>query len=427
MSDLVLRWSGTDPSLAPDVVDETVRRGLDGCVRSGERVCVLIPDSTRTIDLTRLVPTVLDELGRRGCTVELLVALGTHQPMSEAAIGAMIGVPPQRWADRFAGVRIANHDWQGDGGLVRVGELPARLVEELSGGRLREPIPVDVNASVMAADRVLIVGPVFPHEVVGFSGGNKYLFPGVSGPEMIARTHWLGALIGSSRIIGVPGRTPVRAIIDAAAALLAPERSCVAVVTGPGGVIRGLAIGTPEQAWEHAAGWSAQVHVTYVDEPFDRALAVLPTMYPDLWTGGKGMYKLDPVIADGGTLTIYAPHVNEFSVTHGETLDRIGYHCLEYFRAQWDVFGHESLSVLAHSTHVRGDGHYDSVHGERCRIRVELATGISRERCEAAGLAWRDHRTIDPSTFGAGLPGRSIVVPHAGEQLYRLRGGSGGR
>ena len=57
---------------------------------------------------------------------------------------------------------------------------------------------------------------MFPHEVVGFSGGNKYLFPGIAGPEIINFTHWLGALITNYDVIGA-GYTPVRAVIDRAA------------------------------------------------------------------------------------------------------------------------------------------------------------------------------------------------------------------
>ncbi len=359
--------------------------------------------------------------GRHRCTVKVIVALGTRQPMSEADIGVMVGVPVDEWPIRFRGVRIANHTWRQPGSLMRIGALSPEAIERLGGGRLRESIPVDVNASVGAADRVLVLGPVFLYQVVGFSGGNKYLLPWVSGPEMISRTRWLGAMIGSSRIIGTPGTTPVRAVIDAAAALRGTARSGVAMVTTPDCAALGLAIGAPEQARKQAADWSAQTHVTYVDEPYDDALAALPTPDAGTWTGGKSMYKVDPVIADGGTLTILAAHITEFSATHYEALDGIGYHCLKYFLAQWDDFGNEPLSALAHSTHVRGGGYYDAVRGERCRVTVALATGISRERGEAADLAWHDHRTIDPATFGARSTEHSIMVPHAGEQLFRLR------
>ncbi|GAA2113442.1 lactate racemase domain-containing protein [Nocardioides bigeumensis] len=413
-------WSGGD-DLAAESVAAIVAEGLTGTAQPRGRVAVLIPDATRTVDLTVLVPAVVDLLLARDCEVDVVVALGTHQPMSDDEIGAMIGVPAPEWAARFPHTWIGNHEWYEPGCLVPVGTIAEDRVADLSGGLLSEAIPVDVNGRVASADHVVVVGPVFPHEVVGFSGGNKYLFPGVSGSHMIARTHWLGALIGSTHLIGTPGVTPVRALIDEAAGLLSATRHCVAVVTGPGGRIRGVAVGTPEGAWRQASEWSAQLHVAYVDEPYDRALAVMPRMYADLWTGAKGMYKLDPVMADGGVLTIYAPHITEFSVSHGEVLDRIGYHVVDYFLQQWERFRDEPWGILAHSTHLRGSGSYDSVAGERSRITVVLATGISRERCESAGLGWRDPATVDPATFAAEADDRCLVVPHAGEQLYRLR------
>jgi nickel-dependent lactate racemase len=412
-------WAGGD-DLPAATITATLEQGLVGIARPDELVVVLIPDATRTVDLTSLLPHVVDLLVAGGCNVEVIVALGTHQPMSGEAIGAMIGVPPTRWSERFPRTWIGNHAWYESDCLTRLGPISADRVAELSGGRLHEAIPVEVNRRVAAADHVVIVGPVFPHEVVGFSGGNKYLFPGVSGTHMIATTHWLGALIGSSRLIGSLGTTPVRAMIDEAAALVPAERHCVAVVTGPGGVLRGIAIGNAEAAWRQASEWSSVLHIVYADGPYDRALAIMPSMYADLWTGAKGMYKLDPVIADGGVLTIYAPHITEFSASHGDVLDRIGYHVLDYFLAQWERFRDEPRGVLAHSTHLRGSGSYDPVGGERSRITVTLATGISRERCEAAGLTWRDPASVDPASFPGEVEDRCLVVPHAGEQLFRL-------
>lgn len=419
-STLVESWDEGTP-LPAETVSATLTEGLEGLTASGDRIAVLIPDGTRTIDLRRIVPEILDLVCASGAHAHLIVALGTHQPMRPEEIGELIGVPPEAWPVRFPRATIVNHEWADPSTFVRLGEIPAERVAELSGGLLREPIPVDVNRLVADADEVLVVGPVFPHEVVGFSGGNKYLFPGVSGDRMIAMTHWLGALIGSTTLIGRPGITPVRAVIDEAASMLAPVRRCVAAVTGEGGVIRGVAIGSPEEAWRIAAGWAARTHVTYVEEPYDRALAVMPAMYADLWTGAKGMYKLDPVVADGGELVIYAPHITEFSVTHGEVLARVGFHCVDYFLAHWDRFRDEPWGVLAHSTHLRGSGSYSPEEGERCRITVTLATGISRERCEAVGLSWRDPATVDPRAFASERPDRSLVVPRAGEQLYRLR------
>jgi len=144
-------------------------------------------------------------------------------------------------------------------------------------------------------------------------------------------------------------------------------------------------------------------------------------MYDDIWTAAKGMYKLEPVIEDGGEVIIYAPHITEFSYTHGETLAKIGYHVRDYFVGQWDRFKDYPGGVLAHSTHLRGIGAYDAVHGERPRIDVTLATGISRERCLAHNLGYLDPASINIDDWKNREDEGILVVPKAGELLYQLR------
>jgi nickel-dependent lactate racemase len=151
----------------------------------------------------------------------------------------------------------------------------------------------------------------------------------------------------------------------------------------------------------------------------------MPSMYDDLWTGAKGAYKTEPVVADGGEVIIYAPHIHEVSYVHGALIDRIGYHCRDYFLAQWDRFSHYPWGILAHSTHVKGLGSYDASTGiETPRIRVTLATSIPRARCERINLGYLDPATIDPKHWnGAGANG--LVVHRAGEMLYRMAAGAG--
>ncbi len=182
----------------------------------------------------------------------------------------------------------------------------------------------------------------------------------------------------------------------------------------------GLYFGTPEEAFEAAADLSAQHHIIYAEQPFQRVLSIVPEMYDDLWTGAKGMYKMEPVIADGGEVILYAPHITEISYTHGEVLDEVGYHVRDYFVKQWDRFKDHPWGVLAHSTHLRGVGTYkDGV--ERSRIKVTLATGIPRERCERVNLDYRDPATIDVRQWEGREDEGILVVPKAGEMLYKIR------
>jgi lactate racemase len=405
----------TDGYLTPEQIATVAREGLAALPVDGRRVLVLIPDGTRTMPMPLLFDLLERELGGRVAALDYLVALGTHTPMTDAQLSALVGRPV---ADGRAGDRrIFNHRWDDPDAFARLGVIPARDIEAITHGRLREEVPVALNRLATEYDHVLICGPVFPHEVAGFSGGTKYLFPGIAAPEIIHFTHWLGALITSYEVIGTID-TPVRAVIDRAAALLDTPLSLLAVVVTHDG-IAGMYCGEPHAAWREAATLSSHRHIVWVDEPYDRVVAVMPSMYDDLWTAAKGAYKSEPVVADGGETIIYAPHVDEVSRVHGRLIDEIGYHCRDYFVDQWDRFKKYPGGILAHSTHVKGLGTYDRpTAAEHPRIQVTLATGIPEERCDRVNLGYRDPSRIDPRDY-AGDP-KTLVIPRAGELLYRI-------
>ena len=401
--------------LAAEDVARIAKEGLARLPLDRKRVLVLIPDGTRTMPMPLMFDTIERELGERVAQLDYLVALGTHPPMTDEQLSRHVGEAVLDGTAR--GRRIFNHRWDDPATFVKLGEIPAHDIRELTRGRLNETVPVALNRLLVEYDHVIICGPVFPHEVVGFSGGTKYLFPGVAAPDIIHFTHWLGALITSYDVIGTID-TPVRAVIDRAASLLYTPLSLLALVVTHDGVA-GVFCGEPPDAWREAAMLSARRHVLWVDKPYQRVLAVMPSMYDDLWTAAKGMYKIEPAVADGGEVVIYAPHVTEVSYVHGRLLDEVGYHCRDYFLGQWERFKHYPGGILAHSTHVRGLGTFDATCGlETPRITVTLATGIPRERCERINLGYLDPATIDRAEWER-HPGW-LVVPRAGEMLYRV-------
>jgi nickel-dependent lactate racemase len=403
--------------LTPDEVSSVVRDGLARLPVDGKRVLVIIPDGTRTMPMPLVFDILERELQPRVSSLDYLVALGTHPPMDDGRLGMLVGRPVT--AGRVGSSRIFNHDWNDPHTFARLGTIPASEISEITNGRLREDVPVALNRLAVEYDHVMICGPVFPHEVAGFSGGTKYLFPGIAAPDIIHFTHWLGALITNYEMIGTI-ETPVRAVIDRAAALLKRPLSLVAfVVTHEG--MAGAFCGDMHAAWRQAAALSARRHIVWVDHPFDRVLSVMPRLYDDLWTAAKGMYKVEPAVADGGEVIIYAPHVTEVSHVHGRLLDEIGYHCRDYFTAQWERFKAYPGGILAHSTHVKGLGTFDASCGlESPRIRVTLATGIPRARCERVNLGYLDPGEIDVEHEQAHSGDSSLVIPRAGELLYRV-------
>ena len=422
MSEMVLIGKGYDDGYLNEAeVRALTNEALTEAKLDGKRVLIIIPDSSRTAPIPLFFRLFHELLWERVARLDYLVALGTHQPLSEEALSKLVGVTPQERATKYADVCIFNHHWDLPETFTTVGTIRAREIERLTNGMLSQEVVVAINRMVFDYDQVVICGPVFPHEVVGFSGGNKYFFPGISGAEMINFTHWLGALITSMRIIGTPD-TPVRAVIDRSVSFIDVPTLCFSLVVTHDG-LAGLYIGPPKIAWKQAAALSARRHILYVDKPFKRVLSVMPEMYDDMWTAAKGMYKLEPVITDGGEVVIYAPHVTEISYTHGHIIDTIGYHVRDYFVRQWEHFKDYPWGVLAHSTHLRGMGEYDTDSGvERPRIRVTLASSISRQRCERVNLGYLDPSTIDVSEWEGRENEGVLVVHEAGETLYRLKG-----
>ena len=409
-----------DRFLSEEEVARILTEALDQVALDGQRVVVVVPDNTRTAPMPLMFRLLVERLAPRAAQLDFLVALGTHPLMSEEALCRRVGITPEERATRYRDIGLMNHRWDLPETFTTVGVIPQSEIEQITHGMLVMDVPVTVNRRVLEADQVIVCGPVFPHEVVGFSGGTKYFFPGVSGDEVINFTHWLGALMTSMAIIGHPD-TPVRDVIDRAAALIdTPQLFCNMVVTHEG--LAGLFVGDTKEAWRDAVALSQHYHIHYVEHRFKRVLSVMPDLYDDIWTAAKGMYKVEPIVEDGGEVIIYAPRIDEISYTHGKILDEIGYHVRDYFVKQWDRFKDRPWGVLAHSTHLRGVGTYDAETGvERPRIRVTLATGIPRERCEAVNLGYLDPASIDIEAWQGREDKGILVIPRAGEQLYRLR------
>jgi carbohydrate kinase (thermoresistant glucokinase family) len=385
---------------------------------AGQRVLVLIPDGTRTAPiplLFRLLHQVLDE--RVKC-LDYLIALGTHSALDEVQVNRLLGISGEQRRGPFARHLILQHSWDRSDSLTNLGTLTPFQTQALSEGLLSTEVPVRINRRVLDYDLLLVCGPVFPHEVAGFSGGSKYFFPGISGPEMIDFTHWLAALQTNWAVIG-RRQTAVRAVIEQAAAMIPRSKMGCALVTSPAG-LHGMWLGEVGASWASAVQLSEQVHIRYLDHPVRQALAVLPEMYTDLWTGAKGMYKLEPVMADGGEVILRAPHIHELSSTHGAMLEQLGYHVRDYYVSQWDRFKGYPWCVLAHSTHLRGLGTF-SGGVEQARIRVTLATGIDEQICSRVHLGYRQPQTVGPEDFNGREQEGVLLVPRAGETLFRLK------
>ncbi|MEO6033769.1 MAG: lactate racemase domain-containing protein [Verrucomicrobiota bacterium] len=404
--------------VSPEKVSEIVASACPAKDYRDKKILLVVPDGTRTAPIGLLFQTLFDQIGEVTKNLDVLIALGTHQAMSEAAIRERLEISEDDRREKYRKVRFFNHEWDNPDALRKIGTISAVEISKLSGGLFSMDVPVEINKLVFDYDQIIIVGPVFPHEVVGFSGGNKYLFPGIGGPEILNFFHWLGAVVTNPMIIGNKW-TPVRAVVDKAGSMVSVPKLCFALVV-EGKELAGVFAGSPESAWDAASELSRQRHITYKDHPFHTILSCAPKMYDEIWTAGKCMYKLEPVLADGGELIIFAPHVSQICVAHGRVLDEIGYHCRDYFLKQWDKFKKFPWGVIAHSAHVRGLGTYEK-GVETCRAQVTLATQIPESVCRKINLGYRDPASINLEEYADREDEGVLLVRKAGEMLFHLK------
>ena len=412
--------SAADQLLSQDQIIEALHKGL-GDKFHDQRVLVLIPDHTRSLPLPFLFLSLVETLHDTK-QLDFMIALGTHPPLSQEHLYKLVGITAEERSSTFKDVGLLNHAWNTPSALTSLGVMEQDEIKQTAGQNWHPSLPdqvrIRINKAALEYDHILILGPTFPHEVAGFSGGAKYLFPGISGPEMINYTHWLGALAGVVGTIGIKD-TPVRAAIHAAASRLKTPLTLIALVVAAQG-LSGLFIGDHILAWNDAADLSAQRHIRWADRPYRRVLSVAPPMYDELWTCAKAMYKVEPAVAVGGDVLIYAPHLDAVSSIHGKYIYEVGYHILPYFLNDWARFKHIPLGVLAHSTHLRGSGVME--HGvEKPNVKATLASKISADDCARLNLGYLDPAKIRLDDWKEKEAEGVLYVPKAGEILYRSK------
>jgi lactate racemase len=405
-------------ALTEEKVREIIKTGTPAGLYENKRVLVLTPDGTRTCPLPMMVRLLAEVIGARAARLDFMVALGTHPIMTAEEILKLYGIDAAGGKGPFKNTSFSCHRWDEPSTFTRIGELTEEEVATISGGLLRERVPIDINKTIFDYDLIIILGPVFPHEVVGFSGGAKYLFPGISGGEFLHFFHWLGALITCRKIIGRK-ETPVRQVIHKALEKIRLPIHCLAMVVDPEAQLRALFAGDVREAWSAAADLSATLHIVEKKHPFRVVLGRASEMYDEIWVAGKVVYKLEQVVAPGGTLILYAPHIREISRSWGDQIEKIGYHVRDYFLAQPELFSAFPRGVLAHSTHVCGTGCYEN-GVETPDVRVVLATSIPEETCRRISLGYLDPATVRIDDYRNREDEGILFVDHAGETLYRL-------
>ena len=392
-------------------------------VHRGSRVLAILPDKTRDDNTHIVFPLASEVLASRGIqTFDALIAQGTHSPMTREEKAEKIGAVNISEIPNLN--EVFDHEWNNPLKLTTIGELSREEVRGITGGLLDEPIPVTINDLLAPGiyDVVLIFGATVPHEVAGFAGGAKYFFPGVAGPELTHKTHWLAALAGIENIIGRV-ETPTRHLIEAAADHITAEviafTSVVSRTANDDLRTYALFAGDPRTSLRRAADVSRIVHIKYTGRKYRRVVALLDEHYDELWLGGKASYRLGAVIEEGGELIIYAPHLRVISRTHGEFIERFGgYAPLEKVKELVAGSGEmqANLGVAAHLAQVAYAGRMNEDGEWRSRYQITLASEVDGGTCLRVNLGYLDHRTFSPDEFQNDPD--TLLVERAGRDLY---------
>ena len=402
--------ANSEQGLSAEEIRAALVRSLEG--KQPRKALLLPPDYTRYHSNAGFITNAYYHLlTDMGCEVDLIPALGTHVPVTKAEAADMFGDIPFE--------KFIPHNWRTD--VVRLGEVPADFVSEITEGLWTEAVSVEVNRRVMdpSYDLIISVGQVVPHEVIGMANHSKNLFVGVGGSDMINKSHMVGAVYGMERMMG-RDHTPVRKILDYALNTYLGERPilfALTVTTAPGGVINthGLFIGDTRKVLEEAVALAQQKNIDFVEQGIKKCVVYLdPKEFRTTWLGNKSVYRTRMAIADGGELIVLAPGIERFGEdpTVDQLIRKYGYrgrvHTLEQFEKEENQDLRSNMGAAAHLIHGSSDDRFTITYAVK---------NISREEIEGVGFQSADYdemaRRYDPETLQYGYN----TLPD-GEEIY---------
>lgn len=376
-----------------------------------DRVLLLPPDYTRAHSWAGELTVLLWERLKDRSEVAIMPALGTHFPMTESEMDAMFpGIPHDIFRE---------HDWRND--LVQLGTVPSEFVSEITDGKLDFSIKCQVNKLLVEGkwDRIISIGQLVPHEVVGIANHNKNIFVGVGGQDIINKSHYIGAVCNMERIMG-QAKSPVRDVFNYAEDNFAADLPITYLLTvrkknDQGKLITcGLFAGDDKEAYLQGAKLCQQVNLDLLDAPLKKVVVYLdPDEFKSTWLGNKAVYRTRMVMADDGELIILAPAVREFG--EDPEIDRLirkyGYrgtpHTLKMAKENEHLGA--NLSAAAHLIHGSSEG----------RFKITYCTGVlTKEEIENAGFEYANLDEMTKKYDPAKLADGKNIMPDGEEVFY---------
>ncbi|MGN1096159.1 MAG: lactate racemase domain-containing protein [Eubacteriales bacterium] len=376
----------SEKGLSENEIQIALEESLKG--KNVKKALLIPPDYTRMYSgagmLTRIYYALLT---KSGADVDIMPALGTHVPMTREEALAFFGetVPFEK---------LIPHNWRHD--VVKLGEVPASFVSEVSEGLVNTAIDVEVNRKLVSGEYDLIIsmGQVVPHEVVGMANYSKNIFVGVGGASMINSSHMLGAFYGMERMMG-RDFSPVRRVFDYAEENFIKDIPLLYVLTVTTNTadttnIHGLYIGRERSLFEAAVADSQKYNMNFMKKPFDKVVVYLDGReFKSTWLGNKAIYRTRMAIKDGGELIVLAPAVSKFGEDeeNDKLIRKYGYvgreKVLELVNENEDL--KNNLSVAAHLIHGSSDGRFSVTYA---------AGGLTKEEVEGAAFLYADCETM---------------------------------
>jgi len=310
-----------------------VRRALDEPVASpplrelvsaGQKVFVIGDDATRITPTDLIVPMVLDELNAGGVSdaeITLVIATGTHRPMTTKELSAKYG---SAVTDRVA---VLQHD------CMNAEELTFR-------GKTRRGTEIWVSKPVLDADVRVGIGNIVPHHPTGWSGGAKILLPGVASRLTTGQMHLLGA---SEQLLGQID-TPCRREMEDFAESVGLDFIVNTVLDRRGKLVRAVA-GHFAEAHREGVEWAKKVFGAEFDEPSDITLSSCSPIDFDLFQADKGFFSAARCTRPGGEILLISPCTEGVSPTHPEAIDLAAMSDDELWRLGEAGNDHDPLSV----------------------------------------------------------------------------------
>lgn len=364
------------------ITDEELVKLLEEAIRERKaglkKVLLLPPDFTRMHSGAGKITAMYYEMLKDTCQVDIMPALGTHDPMTEAECREFFG-------EKVPLDKIVSHNWRND--VVKVGEVPGSYVKEVSEGLLDYPVNAEVNKRLLdkTYDLIISIGQVVPHEVIGMANYNKNIFVGCGGRDTINKSHFLGAVYGMERMMG-RADTPVRRVFNYAEDNFlkdVPLMYVLTVTTVTNGkvTIEGLFSGRSLKIFEEAVKLSQEKNLTFLDRPLKKVVVYLDEReFKSTWLGNKAVYRTRMAIADDGELIILAPGVKKFGEDEGidKLIRKYGYvgrmKVLEHYKANQDL--QDNLSAAAHLIHGSSDGRFSITYAVE-KLTKEEVEGVN--------------------------------------------------